>query len=128
MARSGIEAVNATERLICGEGAVDVASVAQGLSLAGQRAATLLADGRSQPPAHMVAGSTAAWVHHQLGGGHTVVGGCMTFELDAGDAFFIPEGVECSATVEKSVRMTIAVIKPKINAEIKANSEFSKMV
>ena len=43
MARSGIDAVNATERLICGAGAVDVASVAQGLALAGERAATLLA-------------------------------------------------------------------------------------
>jgi hypothetical protein len=29
----------------------------------------------------------------------------------AGDAFFIPEGVECKATVASSVRMTIAVIK-----------------
>jgi len=33
--------------------------------------------------------------------------------LNAGDAFFIPEGVECSATVANSVRMTIAVIKSK---------------
>ena len=32
--------------------------------------------------------------------------------FDAGDAFFIPEGVECSATVANSVRMTIAVINP----------------
>ena len=31
--------------------------------------------------------------------------------FNAGDAFFIPEGVECKATVASSVRMTIAVIK-----------------
>jgi hypothetical protein len=33
-------------------------------------------------------------------------------EFDTGDAFFIPEGVECSATVENSVRFFITVIKP----------------
>jgi uncharacterized cupin superfamily protein len=32
--------------------------------------------------------------------------------FSAGDAFFIPEGVECSATVENSVRLFITVIKP----------------
>ena len=32
-------------------------------------------------------------------------------EFDAGDAFFIPEGVECSATVAGSVRLFITVIK-----------------
>jgi len=32
--------------------------------------------------------------------------------FSAGDAFFIPEGVACDATVEKSVRLYITVIKP----------------
>jgi len=32
--------------------------------------------------------------------------------FNAGDAFFIPEGVECSATVANSVRLFITVIKP----------------
>ena len=31
--------------------------------------------------------------------------------FNAGDAFFIPEGVECDATVTDSVRLYIAVIK-----------------
>ena len=34
-----------------------------------------------------------------------------TQEFNTGDAFFIPEGVACSATVENSVRLYIAVIK-----------------
>ncbi len=33
-------------------------------------------------------------------------------EFVAGDAFFIPEGVKCSATVENNVRLFITVIKP----------------
>ena len=33
-------------------------------------------------------------------------------EFNAGDAFFIPEGVECDATVANSVRLTFAFIKP----------------
>lgn len=33
-------------------------------------------------------------------------------EFNAGDALFIPEGVECGATVGSSVRLTFAVIKP----------------
>jgi len=32
--------------------------------------------------------------------------------FSAGDAFFVPEGVVCNATVAKSVHLTIAVIKP----------------
>jgi uncharacterized cupin superfamily protein len=32
--------------------------------------------------------------------------------FNAGDAFFIPEGVECDATVLKSVRLYITVVKP----------------
>jgi len=32
--------------------------------------------------------------------------------FNAGDAFFIPEGVECSAAVENNVRLFITVIKP----------------
>jgi hypothetical protein len=33
--------------------------------------------------------------------------------FNAGDAFFIPEGVECSATVANNVRLYIAVVKPE---------------
>ena len=32
-------------------------------------------------------------------------------EFNTGDAFFIPEGVKCSATVANNVSLTIAVIK-----------------
>ena len=32
-------------------------------------------------------------------------------EFNAGDAFFIPEGVKCSATVANNVGLTIAVVK-----------------
>jgi uncharacterized cupin superfamily protein len=32
--------------------------------------------------------------------------------FNAGDAFFIPEAVQCAATVPNNVRLTIAVIKP----------------
>jgi len=33
-------------------------------------------------------------------------------KFNAGDALFIPEGVECTAIVSNGVRLTIAVIKP----------------
>jgi hypothetical protein len=86
MARSGVDAVNATERLICRDGAVEAAAVAQGLALAGKRAATLLAGGGSKPPAHIEQCRIASWVHHQIGGGQGAVCGCMAFALDAGSA------------------------------------------
>jgi hypothetical protein len=40
--------------------------------------------------------------------------------FNAGDAFFIPEGVECDATVSDSVRLVIAVVKPGENSAGKA--------
>jgi len=33
-------------------------------------------------------------------------------DFNAGDAFFIPEGVECAVTVSDSVRLCITVVKP----------------
>ncbi|UCF66226.1 MAG: hypothetical protein JSV80_10530, partial [Acidobacteriota bacterium] len=44
IARSGAEAINATERLICGRSAVRSLAVAEGLALTGERAATLLTE------------------------------------------------------------------------------------
>ena len=65
IARCGIQAVNAAERAICGPGAVHRATTAEGLALAGLRAATLLEDAPSaEPPG--TAATTAPWVHHRL--------------------------------------------------------------
>ena len=33
-------------------------------------------------------------------------------DFNAGDAFFIPEGVECAVTVSDAVRLCITVVKP----------------
>jgi len=84
VARSGLEAVNATERPICGKGAVRFAAVAEGLALAGGYAATLL----DRRVTHALPGrghaTHGAWVHHEISLG--TPGHGMAFELDARDA------------------------------------------
>jgi ferredoxin len=85
IARCGIQAVNAAERAICGAGAVHRATTAEGLALAGRRAATLLEDVPSaEPPG--AAATTAPWIHHRLRPGQPGFGGCMAFELVASSA------------------------------------------
>jgi ferredoxin len=83
-AMTAIEAVNATERLLCGDGAVHAAAVAEGLALTGRAAATLLdaeRDPRDDEP-------TAAqpWVHHRILGSGIAGADAAAFELVAGDA------------------------------------------
>jgi len=84
-ASSAIDAVNATERLLCGEGAVHAPAVAEGLAISGRRAATLLEGGHD--PVRSEEGAVAVpWVHHRIrpdGGG---AAGGAAFELVAADA------------------------------------------
>jgi ferredoxin len=81
VARCGIDAINATERAICGSGAVHRPAVAEGMALAGKRAATLLDETDSPAPPGRV---PAAWVHHRLRPGQPGSGGETAFELVAG--------------------------------------------
>ena len=83
VARSGIDAVNATEARICGSGAVNTASIAEGLALAGRRAATLLTPGGSHET-HLA--GTAPWVHHRLSAGRGASAPGAAFELVAATA------------------------------------------
>ena len=61
VARRVRDAVDATERLICGADAVCSASVAEGLALAGRRAARLLEGGDEAGDGEVV---EAPWVDH----------------------------------------------------------------
>ena len=83
VARSGIDAVNATEARICGSGAVHASSIAEGLALAGRRAATLLTSGEAQPT--HIAGN-APWIHHRLSSGREGAASGAAFELVAATA------------------------------------------
>lgn len=80
---TGLEAVRAAERALCGAGAVDDPSVAEGLAAGGAPAAAL-------PPAEGpdAAGARptveAAWVRHRLEGGEIAEG--FAFEFMAADA------------------------------------------
>jgi ferredoxin len=84
--RTGIDAVNATERLICGTAVVDSPAVAEGLAVSGRRAATLLARNRSLASLDVVPTARAAWVHHRIRPGQPRPHGRMAFELVAADA------------------------------------------
>jgi hypothetical protein len=84
VAQSGLEAVNATERLICGKGAVRFRAVAEGLALAGGFAATLLDRRVTQALPGDGHAARGPWVHHQISRGTPWPG--MAFELDARDA------------------------------------------
>ena len=64
LARRVRDAVDATERCICGEDAVTSAAVAEGLALAGRRAARRIGTGRE--PFH-AAPVDAPWVDHRVG-------------------------------------------------------------
>lgn len=84
IARCGIEAVNATERVICETGAVHGAAVAEGLALGGKRAATLLEDAPSARDAGAGFAGAGAWVHHRVRPGQSAPAG-LGFELVAGN-------------------------------------------
>jgi len=78
---TGIDAVNVTERAICGSGAVRRPAIAEGLSLAGRRAATVLDPALSGRPA---ASGPTAWVHHRLRGAAFAPAQGFAVELVAG--------------------------------------------
>ena len=85
IARSGRRAVNTVEREICGDAAVHSVAMAEGLALAGRRAAKLL-DRSPQAPgpgAESMAG--AAWVEHRLRWRADQTGREASFELVATD-------------------------------------------
>ena len=84
VARSGRAAVNETERRICGPGALRSAALAEGLALAGRRAATLLA--REAPIEFTASGASSAWVHHRIVGSRDGASGRLSFQLVARDA------------------------------------------
>jgi len=63
VACAGTDAVNRTERIMCGTGAVDSAAAAQGVALAGGRAAVLLGATATHPL--VISGrGTGAWISH----------------------------------------------------------------
>jgi ferredoxin len=67
--RDAREAINETERLLCGSAAVTRPAVAEGLALAGRPAATLLVPSTAGPTGSHTASAEAAWVHHRSGSG-----------------------------------------------------------
>ena len=84
IARSGRRAVNAMERKICGDAAVHSVAMAEGLALAGRRAAKLLdRSPHASGPAESMAG--AAWVEHRLRWRADQPSRDASFELIAGD-------------------------------------------
>ena len=66
VARSGRSAIDLAERLLCGDGAVRTASIAEGLALSGRRAASLLEGSAGSTPAAGPVSGRAAWVHHRV--------------------------------------------------------------
>ena len=85
-ASSALDAVNATERLLCGECAVHGPAVAEGLAISGRRAATLLERGHG--PVRSAPGAAAAvpWVDHRLRSAAAATTSRAAFELVAADA------------------------------------------
>lgn len=70
LADMGAALVNAAEKRICGAGAVDSAAAAQGVALAGRRAANLVREGTSTgPPFVLETKNGVSWVHHRLADG-----------------------------------------------------------
>ena len=65
-ASSAVEAVNATERMLCGEGAVPSPAVAEGLAISGQRAATLIDPDHDPVPSEAGFATAVPWVHHRI--------------------------------------------------------------
>ena len=85
-ASSALDAVNATERLLCGDGAVHGTAVAEGLAITGRRAATLLEPGHGPDRAAPGTAAAVPWVDHRL---RPTTAGASTraaFELVAADA------------------------------------------
>ncbi|MCP4660608.1 MAG: hypothetical protein GY856_34850 [bacterium] len=86
VARSGREVIHATEHLICGAGAVRSRAVAEGLALAGHRAATLLPAPGAQTAPGAGAATAAPWVDHRIRVEQPVAGRQAGFELVAATA------------------------------------------
>jgi len=83
-ARTGRDAVNHVERAICGPGAVRSAGEAEGMALAGRRAATLLLDDAGATSGGG-RGGAVPWIRHRVRG-LGVDGSAAAFELVATDA------------------------------------------
>ena len=82
VAASGADAVNATERLICGDAVARLPSIAEGLALAGRRSATLLAAGSSTSRTTELS-AEIPWVHHRARPIESFPSGKIAFELVA---------------------------------------------
>jgi len=85
IARSGRRAVNAMERRICGDAAVHSVAMAEGLALAGRRAAKLLDRSPQAPGTSSEPMAAAAWVEHRLRWRADQAGRDASFELCASD-------------------------------------------
>ena len=81
LARRVWVAVNAAERRICGDAAVQSRAMAEGLALAGRRAARLIDPSRVETSPGAVV--EAAWVDHRIRRGPHAPGGVHAFELSA---------------------------------------------
>ena len=80
--RSGTEAINATERLICGRGAARSPSAAEGFALAGRRAANLLTqDNAATAPLNPTV--RMPMVYHRVRALEDISGSFLAFELHA---------------------------------------------
>ena len=86
IASSALDAVNATERLLCGEGAVHGPSVAEGLAITGRRAATLLERGAGPDRSAPRTAAAVPWIDHRVRAVSGRVPTRATFELVATDA------------------------------------------
>ena len=85
IARSGRRAVNTMEREICGDAAVHSVAMAEGLALAGRRAAKLLDRSPLAPGPGAESMAGAAWVEHRLRWRADQAGRDASFELVATD-------------------------------------------
>jgi len=86
VARSGRKLVNTTEHLICDAGAVRSRAVAEGLALAGHRAATLLPSNGAPAGSGAGAATAAPWVDHRIRVEQPVASHQAGFELVAATA------------------------------------------
>ncbi|MBI2566617.1 MAG: ferredoxin [Candidatus Schekmanbacteria bacterium] len=86
-AGTGADLVNEAERAICGQGAVSSGAHAEGIAVADERAATLLAAGRRGEALLPRSGPRPLpWVHHRVIPGGKPAGTWGNFELEPADA------------------------------------------
>ena len=89
VACSGMAAINRTESILCGSGAVASAAAAQGVTVAGGRAAVLLdaaGAGRTNNAGPGAGPGAGAWILHRYRLSNVGSHGTFAFELLAGDA------------------------------------------